>query len=284
MRSDMKHKIVERPRFKGYGNGDAIRKDRAAVRCMDAEQLEELPAKVGMRKPHIVNWSNKELNENLNPLFRYLNKQAGRPWNKVYSEICEQIRPSSATQLHILQHINDIVETKVIIVDGVACHKSMPYWSRQNRTEFVPIRGRGNGSYKQMYACPKSGLLRFAPDHEKRQKRAYDPDLLMSESPYTQYRRINGIWYQVNFRDLEDKDVYNRDKEGRLVPEWRQRVVARSILWPDLGNFPLLAPFNYCLNLRDWEWAHRGRIVPIMKRQLNSKEIKRFGLNNRDAA
>jgi hypothetical protein len=33
------------------------------------------------------------LNENLNPLKRYLHAQVGRPWNKVYAEIAARIRP-----------------------------------------------------------------------------------------------------------------------------------------------------------------------------------------------
>jgi hypothetical protein len=40
----------------------------------------------------------KALNENLAPLRRYLLKQIGRPWNKVFSEICQNLRVDSVVQ------------------------------------------------------------------------------------------------------------------------------------------------------------------------------------------
>lgn len=37
----------------------------------------------------------KVLNENLTPLRRYLERQVGRPWNKVYSEIAVGLKVTS---------------------------------------------------------------------------------------------------------------------------------------------------------------------------------------------
>lgn len=54
------------------------------------------------------NWR-KWLNENHAPLKRYLAKQVNRPWDKVYSEICETIDSRSMVKQHILQHIDDFV-------------------------------------------------------------------------------------------------------------------------------------------------------------------------------
>lgn len=273
MRRDMKHKIVERPRFNGYGNGNAIRRQRAAVRDMDIEELEELPTKQGMRRPHIEHWSGKELNENLNPLYRYLNKQEGRPWDLVYSEICEQIRPDSATQLHILQHVNDIVEINVIIVDGIPCYKHRAYWGRSD--EFPPITDWNHGSYRHMYVDPRDGILKFAPKEEKLPKKKKNPNVFLSEHPLVQYHRIKGVWYQVNFRELEDKDFYSRDKKGNAIPRWRWRVIAHDML---AGKMPKIS-IDYAPSLGEWRWRYGDLIVPIQKRQLNSKEIKHLGLN-----
>lgn len=282
MRRDMKHKIVERPRFDGYGNGDAIRQQRAAVRDMDIEELDQLPSKESMRRPHVVNWSQKELNENLNPLYRYLNKQAGRPWNDVYSEICEQIRPDSATQLHILQHVNDIVETHVKIIDGRPYHSNLSGW--RSKYGDIPVKSYGRGSYDEMYVDPRDGILKIAPPREKYRRRKPDPDILLSEDRLVQYHRIKGIWYMVTFRDLEDKDYVNRDDEGNLLPERKWKVAVHDILQQSI-HFPRMS-YGQLPSLREWEWIHHDRIVPINKRQMNSKEIKHLGLNTKkkDAA
>tara|TARA_B100001778_G_scaffold334986_1_gene350443 strand:+ start:13931 stop:14776 length:846 start_codon:yes stop_codon:yes gene_type:complete len=280
----MKYKIVERPRFEGYGNGNAIRQRRAAVRDMDQEQLEALPTKEGMRRPHVMNWSGKELNENLNPLYRFLNKQAGRPWNDVYSEICENIRPDSATQLHILQHVFDIVETKVKLVDGKPCYLSRTYW--RTREENLPITDWGNGSYSQMYVDPEDGILKIAPRREKikRRRNFRDGDKFYTDDPLVQYHRIKGIWYRIDFRELEDKDIVNRNKEGKLLDERFWRVGAHDIL---SGRKPFAFPhyaYDWLPRLYEWEHHYGGRIVPINKRQLNSKEIKQYGLHDRKEA
>ena len=49
----------------------------------------------------------KLLNENLAPLRRYLERQVGRPWDKVYSEIAEGLRVASTVQRHVRDHLRD---------------------------------------------------------------------------------------------------------------------------------------------------------------------------------
>lgn len=75
MREDMAKVIVERPRRRG----DAARKGRR-------QDWDQMPSHEGMRRPHILSGDPKELNEHLGPLRRYLERQVGRPWDKVYSE------------------------------------------------------------------------------------------------------------------------------------------------------------------------------------------------------
>jgi len=88
MREDMPKVIVERAR-----RGDCrARKGRA-------RSLDELPSKEGMRRRYAVSGDWKELNENLAPLRRYLERQVGRPWNKVYSEISLRLRVGSDLEI-----------------------------------------------------------------------------------------------------------------------------------------------------------------------------------------
>ena len=99
MREDMFKVIVERPRVGGKGS----RKGR--VQAVDL-----LPSRIGMRRAAKESGDHKMLNENLAPLRRYLGKQVGRPWNKVYSEICAHLKSTSTVQQHVRDHIRDYVQ------------------------------------------------------------------------------------------------------------------------------------------------------------------------------
>jgi len=45
-------------------------------------------------------------------LRRYLEKQVGRPWDKVYSEICQDVGARSTMHRHLRQHVFDFVAVK----------------------------------------------------------------------------------------------------------------------------------------------------------------------------
>src|SRR3712207_5728586 len=97
MRADMSHVIVERP-----CRGGLHRQGRTLV-------LDKLPFREGMRQPYRSSYARKELNENLAPLRRYLERQVGRPWNKVYAEIAAKLRTSNTVQQHVRDHLRDFV-------------------------------------------------------------------------------------------------------------------------------------------------------------------------------
>ena len=65
-----------------------------------------------MRRAHALRGGRKQLNENLAPLRRYLERQVGRPWSKVYSEIARHLRVDNAVQQHVRDHLRDFVAMK----------------------------------------------------------------------------------------------------------------------------------------------------------------------------
>jgi hypothetical protein len=92
MRADMAKVIVERPRKKG-GAWIKLKGYRRRLRRYGEEGP---PVREGIK----ACWrgGTKYLNEHLGPLRRYLDKQVGRPWDKVFSEICAHIDRSNAVQ------------------------------------------------------------------------------------------------------------------------------------------------------------------------------------------
>ncbi len=95
----------------------------------------------------------KRLNENLSPLRRYLEKQVGRPWNKVYSEISAVLRADSTVQKHVRDHLWDFVKLHPQTV-----HLSV--YPREGG------RIREETAWPQpLYVDPKDGILKRSARH-----------------------------------------------------------------------------------------------------------------------
>ena len=99
MRRDMFKVIVDRPRFYQPGG---------KTRGRPVRDIDELPSREGMRRRYKIH-EQKLLNDHLAPLRRYLVKQVGRPWNKVFSEVCQPLRLDSTMQRHLREHVEDFV-------------------------------------------------------------------------------------------------------------------------------------------------------------------------------
>lgn len=132
MRSDMHKIIVERPR----------RSKDLKARALRFRNSLDGPAHLGMR----VGYGYRELNENLAPLRRYLHSQVGRPWNKVFGEICSRIDRRNPVQRHIHQHLGQFIATQVEIRDG----KVIEYG------KFGLTRLASPG---ELYVDPRTGLI-----------------------------------------------------------------------------------------------------------------------------
>lgn len=186
MRSDMAKVIVERPRIghrldekKGY---------RKSWQRRDPEswpQRESIFARGGHEK-----W----FNEHLAPLRRYLQKQVGRPWNKVFAEICENLSLDSVIQSHVRDHVNDYVATDVIEESGRLYHGF-------NSFQFSG-RPLDESRFALLYVCPRTGILRLV------KQRKHQPVVKrICESETRQFHRLNDAWFEVRLRTLpQDSD------------------------------------------------------------------------------
>lgn len=115
MRDDMFKVIVERPR-RGVGYYRTLPSEyRAAKRFkldVNDDVNDEYCAKKLPMRARSLSYDHKSLNENLQPLRRYIAKQVGRRWDDVYSEICEHLDASSTVKQHVRDHIKDYVSVK----------------------------------------------------------------------------------------------------------------------------------------------------------------------------
>lgn len=204
MREDMDKVIVERPRRGGGVQGDG-RKWRNS---------RDRGAHLGMQRGYA---HRKYLNENLAPLRRWLHKQIHRPWDAVYSELSQGIDRRNTVQAHIHQHIDQFVERRARMIDGVVVVPNG--WGRTSM--WVPVREH---SWTELFVHPVTGIL--LPNRGQHQARRRLRDSWAQRRgvrPYaeyhviddaTQWHRIGDCWFEVTLATLppgKDADAARYD-------------------------------------------------------------------------
>lgn len=256
MREDMYKVIVERPR-RGKASYES-----AARRRNDFEG----PASLGMR----AGYGRPILNENLAPLRRYLRAQVGRPWNKVFSEICAGIDGRNTVQQHIRQHIDDFIATKVevrgeVLIDLTHRHR---------------YRWDDSMLHQQLYVDPRSGLIRINKRYRAwRDERVENARRAQAEidarrrtlDDDTQLHCLDGIWFHVTVSVLPVERTRQVVVKGRAVTRTIRDRRYDAILRRQVAQ-------------NDEYSAERERVYGshkrygVCKRQLSRRELDSYGL------
>lgn len=196
MRKDMAKVIVERPR-RGVRNADKRKPGRTRVVVDDdGEPLRARePVRAKLEKT-------KALNENLSPLKRYLERNVGRPWDKVYSEISAHLRPSSTVQQHVRDHIEDFVAVKTRMKNGAV-------WTTRRWGGEEPI----DQGFSNFYVHPRTGLL-LKNKNYKRWNARWRAARLQAEKDRAARMRVvdaktelhlfDGVWWEVKLAKAGD--------------------------------------------------------------------------------
>lgn len=202
MREDMFKVIVERPRlFRRHARRVKSRYDRQPDRT-----------KVGMRRAALEQRGlRKGLNENLAPLRRYLQKQRGRAWNDVYSEICARLDTRSTVKQHVRDHLEDLIVVKVTV----------------DRDGRKLCNGRWAGlrplheSWCDLYVDPEDGIIKEvaalrrklglpASRNARRRKPKHGNCDLVVLNDLEDLRRIDGLWYRIRYVPPEERPPLHR--------------------------------------------------------------------------
>jgi hypothetical protein len=237
MREDMFKVIVERPRG-GW-------RTRPHKRPKVLDEDDACPRKIGVKR-HVAEMGigSKSLNENLQPLKRYLGRQVGRRWNDVYSEIAATLAPGHTVKEHVHLHLKDFVMQRVLIgADGELTAPSVSGWHRSNLAW-----------HEDYYVDPRDGVLKSSealwrargldPNPWWRPKDVPDPNVRKLDETH-ELRRIAGVWYEITY-----------------------------VLEPDWPTDQLV----YCLVQRTL--VRRKTPYAVAKRQLCGAELKAHGIAN----
>tara|TARA_R100001132_G_C3272859_1_gene94842 strand:+ start:260 stop:1000 length:741 start_codon:yes stop_codon:yes gene_type:complete len=182
MKKYLHKELCERPR---YGGGGKYAFRSARRKSNDEHMMERLPKREGMKKHHVKNWGGKYLNEYFTPLKGILRKNVGRPWDKVFSQICEGLSPRTATGKHVFDHLlNDFVLLK-------------PEWKGKRN---LPFRNgiEWTGYYVDPYGILRDNDTPKARARRKKERKKASPKIV-EETPFIEYHKINGRWYCVDF-------------------------------------------------------------------------------------
>lgn len=264
MREDMAKVLTERPRRHADRKNLSNKIHRSRLK---REYEDEETKREGMRARHVRNHgvSAKEFDDHIKPLKRYLYKQVGRPWDKVYSEICARIKLSSTVQRHILTHVEGYVEIKPIFVDGKPHSETYNYAGNLN-----PLRPG------ELFVSPKGILtkVRGSDKHwwKSRNRRRQDAPVMdrICVNDMTEYRLVEGQWYFVEYRHIRQDQgvVYDRLLGAQFDTQEKSWYSAAALLSRSHG-----------------EAKHGGSPLPLtpvryvyFKRFAGKQELKKYGV------
>lgn len=180
--------IVERPRLGSRwlpSEKTALRLNSTQVSAamLGPDDYDSGPGRAPARR------KDKHFNEHLGPLRNYLENSVGRPWNKVYSEICQAIDTRSTIGAHVLQHVEDFIAVETRIENGKVV-------ARRRWRVAEPVDG--------LYVHPLTGLIRRTKEKRRRERwRMRQPEAelnLVQVSETAEYEKIDGYWFRMEYR------------------------------------------------------------------------------------
>lgn len=219
----------------------------------------------GMKRVHSVHGydNTKEHSMNTGPLKRYLRSNIGRPWNDVYSEIKKNI---NFARIDIVEYL---VETSTYMDGDTVMISSYVHY---------PV----NKYYRSVfYVDPRDGTLQYASGngkYRKSKKKFRDTCYFDKNNMTVQYHKINNLWYEIKMREANQEEKESRHfkydngyskynmTDNKLVQEIRDNT----------DKF-----YAYAYYAEDQFWLicntlFYGSYLPISKRQISSKEVKRI--------
>lgn len=111
MRQDMARLLTLRRRPASQFPRDKSMKTRKKLdpRVVYDDTVDTGPVRVKSSRTAQYSWTCKGINDYLNPLYRFLEKNHGRPWSEVYSEIRSQIDHRTLDGNHLLEHLDTLL-------------------------------------------------------------------------------------------------------------------------------------------------------------------------------
>ena len=271
MRPDMNKLITECYRINSEGRYSYKYHRNKTKKTPLEERLEKEPIKWASRY-----WIQKEFGENLAPLKRYIEKQIGRPWDKVRSEMNENLSINSTIDMHVWQHVEDYIEEKTICdkKGKVFFYPEYFHYSIDD-TAFegaIPLKH----SWSIVYVCPKNGCLKKNKDYKNALwKRPEFPKLnrVIVDTAH-QLHQIFGVWYEITLKECDKRKF----KKVEFYPYYVFGKNSKDVATKSI-RMSLKIDGHHVIDLI--KIYGRDDVFAYKKEQLSTSKLKKYGLKNK---
>jgi hypothetical protein len=179
--------IVERER---HGSTQRNRKWGTRIAYVPDGDYDDQPKFASSARGRQYAYAQKRLSDVLGPLRGFLRSNIGRPWDKVFSELRQELDVRKVTGRHIFEHLEWMVETECSI-------------GRDRKVYGYPRGYEVTG----FYVHPRTQLLCFAPRPSARERKKarlmqQEVDELQIDDTRS-FKRIGEQWFVVTYEVVE---------------------------------------------------------------------------------
>lgn len=199
MRKDMEKVIVEQERYDGGGQRRMSRNSGRGRAKFRADKDPDNYVGPETKRKLVYKYSYKSFNDHLTPLYRYLKRNVGRPWNKVYSEISESADSRSTTGHHLRDHVKQYVCTDIEAAEErVAALKAGERWFHSFRV------------FSAAFYVDRKGFLRKFPERAVKRGPADPPPYYIdATNEKLRYVMISGAWHVEDHSQVRTRTERN---------------------------------------------------------------------------
>lgn len=245
-------------------------------RAVSRIPLDELPYRETTSR--IWGWRRRERHMHSEPLRRFLESRAGRPWNDVYSELCRDLRADDRMRHEINSRLDWFVTRNLNMVGG----------EPRDYRGYNPLSWNG----KTLWVHPETGILMLSVGKRRKYQRKPKHEAV-EIGANRKAVLLDGFWFEVVFAEIPlitPKFTVKR-AAGNGSGEGGSEGANSGGDDSNNGNAQPTAGWDVVLhdwasrytNLPRWrdgserfvrEWG--AAVYAVSKRQMNKREIRRF--------
>jgi len=201
MRADLNKQLCERERV---GHDRSYKDVRRSKKFNVIDEDGANPDRESMKHRHVRASDTKSFNENLNPLWGAVRAAVGRPWDKFYSELCQNFDKRSVINQHILQHLDDRVARNLFL-------KGDELWLHASYGGPIPFKT--DGDRYEYFVDPRDGILKLNKGYRSYKQRDRERAAKAEKEREQVYReidknnvlhKINDVWFHFTLEDVPE--------------------------------------------------------------------------------
>ncbi len=146
-RQKRRDKRLDEELIECYRRGRRTKQRKGYNNMVKRNMYENAKQKESMKFKH--GGGTRSFNDNLEPLQRFLMSNVGKNWDKLYSELCKQLKKNTVSGLHVFNHLYDFVYEKVWIEERKV------YYLRWGKYHEL----RSSEKFPKFYINPTTGQL-----------------------------------------------------------------------------------------------------------------------------